>query len=595
MRKKLVTILVIIAIVLALGIAGALGFVWYRDNHVFIEGDAYAIGSEQIDLLDRTDITFDYYHALRGALPECEIRWNVPFQGGKVPSDTQSISVTNLTEEDAQLLLAYFPKLQVLDATGGDYMMHYQLLEALAQKKTEWDVRYEVDLEGIRVAPDTAQLDLKPEEYTFDTLIRNLTYLRQLTELKLHTPELTEEQLDQLKTAFPDVTITCTAEIFGVEYDTETTELDLSAMTGEDAVEVAQQLKRLPNLRYVNLNPENGIGALSREDVRDLMVAVPNVVFDFTFEFFGETLTTASEEVKLTNVRIGDDNEAEVRLALDLLVNCKRFVLDNCHMSDEVLAKIRDDYRDRTKVVWRVWFGGGSSLTDAEIIRCTYDLVDDNCEDLYWCEDVRFVDFGHNEWLDGCDFIAGMKSLEYCILSGAPIKSLEPFANCKNLKFLEVAFCEYIESVEPLKNCTQLEKLNISNTHVTDLTALDNLPLTHFVAMEINAGKSRVPTEEQARFLAQHPDCWTQFDGKQPYDEGWRRAEDGKTSLPHYAAIQIAFRYPHAPNNVGWYLKDEERAGIEALHPMAAEVVTGETVPEEAIEETVSETTPVEE
>ena len=286
-------------------------------------------------------------------------------------------------------------------------------------------------------------------------------------------------------------------------------------------------------------------------------------------------------------MKIGDENEAEVRLALDLLTNCKRFVLDNCHLSDEVLAKIRDDYRGRTKVVWRVWFGGGSSLTDAEVIRCTYDLVDDNCEDLYWCEDVRFVDFGHNEWLDGCDFIAGMKNLEYCILSGAPIKSLEPFANCKNLKFLEVAFCEYIESVEPLKNCTQLEKLNISNTHVTDLKPLDDLPLTHFVAMEINAGKSRVPVEEQERFLAQHPECWTQFEGKQPYDEGWRRAEDGKTSLPHYAAIQIAFRYPHAPNNVGWYLKDEERSGIEALNPMKTAVITEEAAPEETIPETI--------
>lgn len=590
MKKKLVTVLVILVIVLALGIAGMLGFVWYRDNHVFIEGDAYPLNAEQIDLLDRTDITFEYYHALQEALPGCEIRWNVPFAGRRLPSDIQNIHVDHLTEEDAMLLLAYFPKLKTLDATSGDYMMNYQLLEAIAQKMTDWEVLYEVDLEGIRVAPDVQQLELKPGEYTFDTLIRNMTYLRQLTEVKLHTPELTDEQLNQLKTAFPEVSITCTAEIFGQEYDTDTTELDLSAMTGEDAVAVAEQLKRLPNLTYVNLNPENGIGALSKEDVKNLMAAVPGVVFDFTFDFFGETLTTASEEVKLANVRIGDENEAEVRLALDLLPNCKRLVLDNCHMSDEVLAKIRDDYRHQTKVVWRVWFGGGSSLTDAEVIRCTYDLVDDNCEDLYWCEDVRFIDFGHNEWLDSCDFIAGMKSLEYCILSGAPIKSLEPFAACKNLKFLEVAFCEYIESVEPLKNCTQLEKLNISNTHVTDLTALDALPLTHFVAMEINRGVSRVPAEEQARFMAQHPDCWTQFEGKQPYDEGWRRAEDGKTSLPHYAAIQIAFRYPHAPNNVGWYLKDDERAGIEALNPMKTPVITGET----ALGETTPETVPAE-
>ena len=587
-KKKVVTVLVIIAIILALGIAGMLGFIWYRDNHVFIEGDAYAIDAAGLDLTGE-DISVAYYEELQSKLPDCEIRWLVPFHEGKYASDTESLTVSELSLEDVEFIAEYFTNLKTLDATQCD---DYDALAVAEATLADCELTYYVNLGHPSQTPHYKSeyvtlgygdlLAMEPD-YDFDVLMKNLVYLPELKQLTLKKVVYSQEQVESLRAAYPDVEILCTVEVFGQECDMETTELDLSGMTGEDAVAVADQLKLLPNLRYVNLNPEKGIGALSKEDVKNLMAAVPGVVFDFTFDFFGETLTTASEEVKLANVNIGDGNEAEVRLALDLLPNCKRLVLDSCNMSDEVLAKIRDDYRGRTKVVWRVWFGGGSSLTDAEVIRCTYDLVDDNCGDLYWCEDVRFVDFGHNEWLDGCDFIAGMKSLEYCILSGAPIKSLEPFANCKNLKFLEVAFCEYIESVEPLKNCTQLEKLNISNTHVTDLTPLDDLPLTHFVAMEINAGKSRVPAEEQSRFLSRHPDSWTQFEGKQPYDEGWRRAEDGKTSLPHYAAIQIAFRYPHAPNNVGWYLKDEERAGIEALHPMVAEPVTGESLQEEAV------------
>ena len=585
MRNKLVTVLVVIVVVLALGIAGALGFVWYRDNHVFIEGDAYTRNSRQIDLLDRTDITFAYYHALQEALPECEIRWNVPFQGRQVPSDVQTIQVSALTEEDAAVLKDYFPKLKTLDATSADAMLDYALLENVKQQMPEWEVLYEVDLGGTRFAPDAAvTADLHNGEYTFDIMLRNLAYLPRMTQMNLHTPELTAEQWEQLKTAYPEILFTCTVKIFHGEYDTRTTELDLTDVTDDSVQEIAGKLAMLPNLNFVKL------GDISKESVKTLMTAAPDVVFDYTFDFFGQTLTTASEEVKLANVRIGDDNEKEVRLALDLMSNCKRMVLDNCHMSDEVLAKIRDDYRDQTKLVWRVWFGGGNCLTDAEVIRCTYDLVDDNCEDLYWCEDVRFVDFGHNEWLDGCDFIAGMKNLEYCILSGAPIKSLDAFANCKNLKFLEVAFCEYIESVEPLRNCTKLEKLNISNTHVVDLTPLDELPLTHFVAMEINAGKSRVSVEEQARFVSVHPDCWSSFEGKQPYDAGWRRDVDQKTSLPHYATLQIVFRYPHSPNNAGWYLSEEDLSGIAALQPAAEQAAPAETVPAETVpEETLSE------
>ena len=596
MKKKLVTVLVIIAIVLILGIAGALGFVWYRDNHVFVEGDAYPLNSTQIDLTGE-EISADYYEQLQSKLPDCNIRWLVPFHGGKYPSDTENLTISELTVEDVEWIARYFTHLKTIDAMQ---CHDYEALEVAAATLTECELNYHVNLghpgHYVHYQAETAQLTFMEltagePDFDFDTLMQNLAHMPRLKQLTLKKVPYSHEQIESLKAAYPEIEFLCTVEILGQEYDMETTELDLSGMTGEDAVAVVDQLKLLPNLTYVNLNPENGIGALAKEDVKNLIAAVPGVTFDFSFDFFGETLTTASEEVVLKNVAIGDENESEIRLTLDLLGNCKRFVLDNCRMSDEVMEKIREDYRGRTKVVWRVWFGGGSSLTDAEVIRCTYDLMDDNCADLYYCEDVRFVDFGHNEWLDGCDFIAGMKSLEYCILSGAPIKSLEPFANCKNLKFLEVAFCEYIESVEPLKNCTQLQMLNIANTHALDLTPLDNLPLTHFGARCNPSGKSRISADEQARFRAQHPDCWTEFEGAQPYGVGWRYGEDEITPLPQYEIVQLAFKLPHAPNNTGWYLDDATLEKYNALHPAVAEVAVEETVEETVPAETVAEET----
>ena len=171
------------------------------------------------------------------------------------------------------------------------------------------------------------------------------------------------------------------------------------------------------------------------------------------------------------------------------------------------------------------------------------------------------MDLVHNEWLDACDFVAGMPNLEYLIISGAPIKSLEPFRNCKKLKFLEIAFCEYIEDLSPLADCVSLEMLNISNTHAIDLSPLDELPLTHLCARIYPSGNCRVPQEEQDRFIAQHPDCWSSFTGKQPYGAGWRYTEDEKDYLDYYKLLRKVFRYeldPNIPNHVGWYLKDEE-------------------------------------
>ena len=598
MKKTLITILVVIALVMALLVAGALGFLWYRDNHVFVEGNAYPIDAQGLDLREE-DISFDHYRTLQAALPECEILWNVPFQDGKQSSDSTEIAVKSLAEEDIEILMHYFPKLKKVDCLDCE---DYAAIELLKAQLPEAEVLYEIKLGNRTVLPDSTELVLEVGDYDYDTLMENLLYLPHVKSIQLKTPEITLEQVNALRESYPEIAITCTVNILGVEYDSETTELDLSLMTPEDAVAVVEQLAMLPNLEYVNLTPPNGIGALSKEDVKNLMEAVPEVVFDFTFDFYGEMLSTATEEVHIKNKKIGDEGEAEIRLALDLMKNCKRFVLEHCQISNETMAKIREDYRDQTKVVWRVSYGKGSTLTDAEVIRAVYDLVDDNCANLKYCEDAKYMDIGHNEWLDACDFVSGMKSLEYVIISGAPIKSLEPFRNCKNLKMLEAAFCEYITDVSPLADCENLQMLNISNTHVTDLSPLDDLPLTHLTVRTNPSGKCRLSQEEQDRVTAQHPDCWISFSGAQPYGVGWRYGEDELTPLDHYKVVRTVFRLaldPNIPNHVGWYLKDEERAEVEKLEEsmdavLAArkeasqETLLEETVPVETEEATVS-------
>lgn len=604
MKKTLVTILIVVLLVLALGVAGFIGFQWYRANHVFVDGDAYEITTQSLDLTEE-DISIDYYEELRAKLPHCEIRWMVPFHGGKYANDTESLAVSDLSLEDVEFLGKYFPNLKTLDASQCDA---YEVLEVAEATLTNCELTYYVNLGHPGQTPhyqaeylelEFAELLAGEADYDFDTLMKNLVYLPELKTLKLEKVAYSLEQVQSLKEAYPEVEILATVEVFGQEYDMEITELDLSGMTGEDAVIVVEQLKKLPNLAHVNLTPENGIGALSLEDVKLLMEAVPGVTFDFAFDFYGTKLSTADEEVHIKNTKIGDEGEQTIRNALDLLKNCKRFVLENCQISNEVMAKLREDYRDRTKVVWRVSYGKGSTLTDAEIIRAVYDLVDTNCNNLVYCEDARFMDIGHNEWLDACEFVSGMKSLEYVIISGAPIKDLTPFQNCKNLKVLEAAFCEYIYSVEPLRHCTSLERLNISYTHVTDLSPLDDLNLANLCAMYYP--KSRVPQEEQDRFRALKPNCQINFVGSQPYGNVWRYDENGDF-LPWYNLIRDVFRYeifPATPNHVGWYLSDEELALIaevqEAAAKDAAERLGADAAPAEiAQEETTAETNPEE-
>ena len=554
MKKTVITVLVVIAIVLALAAAGVLGFMWYRDTHIFVDGVAYAKNAQSLDLREE-DISFAHYDALHSRLPDCEILWNVPFQGSKFPSDTKGIMLHTLTEEDIRILINYFPDLEGVESLSCD---DYAELEMLKAMKPELEVIYEVELGHNSYSPDVTELVLEAGDYDFETMRENLLYLPQVQSILLKTPDLTLDQVRELENAYPDIALSCTVDILGTEYDARTTELDLSAMESGDVADFVEKLPMLPGLTEVNLMDENGQSSLSKEDVKLLQQAAPGVVFHYVFDFYGVTLSTADEEVHIRSKRIGDDGIDEVRAALDIMTNCRRFVLEYCQISYDLLAQVRDEYRDRTKVVWRVEFGGGSCFTDAEVIRCTYDLVDDNCQNLIYCEDVRFMDIGHNEWLDAVPFVAGMPNLEGIIVSGAPIKDLTPFENCRKLKFLEIAFCEYIEDLSPLAGCESLEMLNIGNTHVVDLSPLDDLPLTNLIARVYPSAKCRVPQEEQERFTQQHPDCNIGFTGPQPYGEGWRYADDGVTPLPYYAMLRRVFKYDEAtiPNNVGWYLEE---------------------------------------
>lgn len=551
MKNKVLVVLVVVLVIVALAAAGVLGFLWYRDNHIFVEDAVYPISSESLDLRGE-DISFEHYDSVHAQLPNCYILWDVPFQNSKYSNDTQSLSVTSLTEKDLYVLNNYFPSLKKLDASG---CQDYDRLEEIKEQLPACEVIYEVDLGGKSFAPDVTELVLENGDYVYDTLMENLVHLPDVTAITLKMPELTMEQIEALKASCANIEFRCTVEIHGVEYDTETTELDLSALTSEEVAQVSEKLAMLPGLTSVELMNAEGSSNLSMEDVKALKEAAPGASFHYVFDFYGVTISTTDEEVKVYGKKIGDDGIDNVRAALDLMENCNRFVLEYCQISNDVLAELRDEYRDKTKIVWRVNFGGGSTYTDVEVIRCTYDLVDDNSDNLIYCEDVKYMDIGHNEYLDTVDFVAGMPNLEVIIISGAPVKDLTPFTNCKKLKVLEAAFCNYIEDISPLAECESLEMLNISYSHVTDLSPLDNLEnLTNVCAMY--EGKSRVPQDEQDRFTELHPDIECHFVGSQPYGSCWRYGEDQITPRDWYANIRKVFKLDEGviPNNAGWYL-----------------------------------------
>ena len=540
MKKVLIIVLVVL-----LAVAGAAGgFMWYRSTHIFVEDAVYAKNAEQLDLRGQ-EISLEHFESVRSQLPDTQILWDVPFQGGKVSSDAAELTISALTEEDLEML-DYLPNLKKVDATACG---EYALLEALKARRPECEVVYLVTLGNTAVSPDHTALELSADAFDFDTLMENLRYLPLLEELAFPKTELTLEQLEALKAACEAVQVSYTVDIAGMEIEGTATEVNLSALTGAEAAAAAQKLALLPGLTAVELMDAEGKSLLTLADVRLLKEAAPNAAFHYAFDFYGNDLSTTDEEVRVWIREINDENADELRQVLDILEGCERFVVENSNLSNETLAQLREEYRDRTKLVWRVVFGEGSCLTDSEVIRTTYNLEDDNCHDLIYCEDVRYMDLGHNEYLNTVEFVAGMPKLEVIIVSGAPIKDLTPFEKCTSLRILEIAFCHYVTDITPLKACENLTMLNIGYTQVENLSALDDKKM-ELLCLD----GSKVAAEERERFAQLQPDCWVTYGDRQPYGAGWRYDRENKP-LPWYNEIIDVFGYPKPVNNGGWYLK----------------------------------------
>ena len=450
-------------------------------------------------------------------------------------------SLSMVVTEDTIGELEQYPDLRQLDLRGSRC---YAAIEEYKSRHPEVEVTYNVTLGNQQVSTEAETLELEPEDTDFDRLMEDLQYLPKLRQVTLEGTALTREELSQLRDTYEETAFTCQFSILGTTYPEDTQELHLSQMTGAEAAEVAEVLQRLPMLQIVELMDGEDKSQLTLEDVAKLQKAVPGAKFHYSFDLFGKRVSTLDERIEFKNKRLGDAREEELRQALDVLKDCKYMLLESCRFSDEVLAQLREDYRGQTKIVWRIFFAkSGSCLTDRTVLRYVYNVFNSTVKKLQYCEDVEYIDFGHNEALSDWSWVANMPNLKAIIVSGSIIKDLTPFENCKKLEFLELSNCGLLTDISPLAQCDSLKRLNISYTKVEDLSPLDGLPLECFVYV-----KPKASQEELDRFGELHPDCVTSYENNE-YGYPWRYEQDGSFT-PAYQELKEVFGYPDAKDTL---------------------------------------------
>ena len=264
-------ILTLVAALLATG--GILGYhFWFQANHIFVETAVYDKELMFLDLRG-TGVSLDHYEQVRDQLPNCEIRYDLPFQGAFYPDDTTELTVETLTDTEVELL-DYLPQLAVVHAED---CRDYAQLQALRQRRPELDISYTVELYGKEYPDDTTELSFGSEKLDFQTLKEALAVLPEMNSIFFEQPSASAEDLIDLQESFPEIQISWEKDAFGTVYSSDITEIDLTGMRIDTPEVVVEELKYFPALEKVIMSEcgpsekewiDNEVMAAFREKMR---------------------------------------------------------------------------------------------------------------------------------------------------------------------------------------------------------------------------------------------------------------------------------------------------------------------------------------
>lgn len=272
MKKR--TIWILVSALLICGIAGGLGYyVWYQNSHIFVEDAVYEKDLTFLDLRG-TGVSLEHYEAVHQQLPDCEIRYDLPFQGEFYPDDTTTMTITSLSEDEVALL-DYLPALKEVHAEG---CTDYPQLLALQERRPDCHVAYEVMIEGKSCSEKTESLSFGSEQIDMTALMEAVAWLPALKEIHFDQPGVKAEELAALMDAYPEIDVSWEKDAFGTTYSSDVTEIDLTGMVFSAPEDVVEPLSYFPALEKVVMcecgpDPKNWFDnetmAAFREKMRD--------------------------------------------------------------------------------------------------------------------------------------------------------------------------------------------------------------------------------------------------------------------------------------------------------------------------------------
>lgn len=450
-NRKRVLALILAAVVLLGAVA-----VFLVTQFAFVAGGMYSVKAEVLDIRGK-EITEEDFLTLTQRMPQCDITWDVPFQGGKVDSSSREIRVSSLTQEDIRVL-DYVTGLQVVD---GSSCPDYMLLAQLQQHRQDITVLYSVPLAGNHYPQDTQTLAL--ESFTAEDA-QNLSALLQLNKVEISNCSdyalLRKLQVEQPQWNV-SYTVAAGEDVFA--WDTEE-----ALFQDVSATELTAAMSGLPYLKKLDIkNPR-----MEHTVLTELRSQYPAVQLNWTVELFGQVFTEDTVEIDISGNAVEKCEDVEAVVAC--LPNLKKLIMSDCGIDSETMSQFRERQRPNYKVVWTVYIGEICRVRTDEIFfhpiqQGEYYMWDEDTPDLKYCEDMVCLDIGHHK-IRNIDFCRYMPELKYLILAHTLIRDVSDLVDCQKLIFLEVNWSE-LRDYSPLVELKALEDLNLHRTYA-DITPL---------------------------------------------------------------------------------------------------------------------------
>ena len=349
------------------------------------------------------------------------------------------------------------------------------------------------------------------------------------------------ESAEPVVTIEPSPTPPASYEILGTEYPENAESVDLSTLTNDNATDTAALLSRMSNVKNIYIGNEQD-NPLSWDSISMIHEAAPQAVIDYGFTLYGKDFNLSDESMDIKWTKI-DDEGALVEQITACMKNLTYLDMDSCGVSNERMAEIRDSLPN-AEVVWRIWFGDWyTARTNVEKILASMpgkagELIHDNVMDLKYCTKVKYLDLGHNNYLDTIEFIRYMPDLEVLITGMTFVEDYSPVADCPKLEYVE-AMTSRLHDLSPFAELKNLRHLNICyNFAVNDISPLYGLTELERLYIGWHCPVDPAQVEEMQR---RAPDCLINTTTKDPTEEEWRFAFGGYH--PRYELLRQQFGY----------------------------------------------------